>query len=73
MRITTRYGATGEVTLDFPAGATVSSVIADNRVKVALGFGNNVQGIVDGQIQDPGNRLDDGDVLTVETKANAKA
>jgi len=73
MRITVRYGVTAEFTNDFPARSTVGSVLSNSSVKAALGFGNNVQGVVEGQIQDNNHVLEDGDVLTVETKANAKA
>lgn len=72
INVTIRFGA-GEVTLPFSAGSTAGSVLADGRVKAALGFGDNTQAVQDGVVLRPGTPLEANDVITVETKANQKA
>lgn len=71
--VTIRFGSTNELTREFAAGTTVGSVLSDRNLQASLGFGGNVQAVVDGQVQQSNSPLTDGDVVTIETKANSKA
>lgn len=71
--ITTRFGATNELTKEFSEGTTVSQLLSNQSVKATLGFGDNVQAVVNGSILAGNTVLDDGDVVTIESKANSKA
>lgn len=71
--ITTRFGATNELTKGFPEGTRVSQLLSNQSVKATLGFGDNVQAVVNGSILAVNTVLDDGDVVTIESKANSKA
>lgn len=73
IEITIRYGATTEIKRSFPEGTTVGTIINDRNLQAYVGFGSNVQGVVNGEVQDIHASLEDGDILVVETKANAKA
>lgn len=71
--ITIRYGATNEVTKSVRPGTTVAQVLGDISIQGVLGFGSNVQALVDGQVLNGTASVSDGDVLVIETKANSKA
>lgn len=73
MTVTIRFGASNELSKAVPAGTTVGTILRDANVKAVLGFGDNVQAVVDGVVQRDTAPLDDGDVVTVETRANSKA
>jgi len=70
---TIEYGDNNSLTKSFPDGTTFAQVLADAAVKAVLGFGDNVEGVVDGVVQPGANRIDDGDVILVQVKANTKA
>jgi len=71
--VTVRYGATGELTREFTNGTTAGSVLSNTGIQAALGFGSNVQAVVEGQVLRNETPLSNGDVVTVETRANSKA
>lgn len=71
--INIRFGATNELTKELPEGTTVAALLANQSVKVGLGFGDNVQAVVNGSILSGSTVLDDGDAVTIESKANSKA
>lgn len=73
INITVRFGSTNEITKEVRDGITVDQVLRDASFKAALGFGDNVQGLIDGAVQPGSNTLEDGDTLVVETRANSKA
>lgn len=71
--VTIRYGAGDEMTKAFDDGATVRDVLTNTAVKAALGFGDNVRALIDGVEQTSDTELTDGDIITIETRANQKA
>lgn len=73
MQITIRFGSTNELTRTVNDRYTVGDVLNDSNIRAALGFGSNVQALVDGQVQNSSTRLEDGDLVVIETKANSKA
>lgn len=73
MQVTIRFGLANELTKDVPEGTSVGTLIHDRSIASALGYGSNVQAVVDGVVQSDNSPLSDGDVVTIETKANSKA
>lgn len=73
MTVTIRFGPANELTREFARNTTVSTLLGDRGIQSALGFGSNVQAVIDGEVQNPASPLADGDVVLIETKANAKA
>lgn len=73
INITIRFGASNELNRGFSEGTTVGTILADRNLKAVLGFGDNVQAVIDGQVQPTSAPIGDGDVVTIETRANSKA
>ncbi len=73
INVTLRYGVSNELTRAVDAGTTVGQVLRNTSFQAALGFGSNTQAVIDGVVQRDTAPLSDGDVITIETKANAKA
>lgn len=74
MNITINYGTGNSISRsDFPQGTTIAQVLADPRVKGALGYGSNVEAHLDGIPQPGTNTVQDGDVLSIHDKACNKA
>lgn len=73
MSITVKYGSGNSLTKTFPVGTTVDGVLKNDAIKGALGFGNNVEGHVDGVPQTGSTSLRDGITLAVYDKACQKA
>lgn len=70
--ITVKYGvATRNTTV--ADGATIGDVLKDTTSKVMLGYGDNVQAVIYGNIQDSSTVVPDGVTIDVEAKANQKA
>lgn len=71
-QITVQYGSqklTREVSDDFNVG----NIKTDSHFKAGLGFGDNVNVLVDGVIMDSDAEVDDGETAVVETACNTKA
>lgn len=73
MQITVHYGI--EQTEKFFSGNNISvgEVIGNSTIRAALGYGDNVKGLVSGVEQPHSSMLSDGDHLYIEVKANSKA
>jgi hypothetical protein len=71
--VTVRYGLSNELTREFKEGTTVGSVLGDPNIMAALGMGSNVVGKIDGSTMEMNHRLEDGDEMDVEVRANTKA
>lgn len=67
------YGADNSLTRSVPQGTKVGQLLADPAIKAALGFGDNVQAVIDGARQEAGATLRNGDEIVVESRACAKA
>lgn len=72
IKVQIAFGA-NSVNFTFPEGSTASAVVRDNRVQAALGYGDNVQAVINGVVLQDRTPVEDGDSITVETKANQKA
>jgi molybdopterin converting factor small subunit len=72
MQIIIEYGL-NSLTKDVQAGATVSDLVNDENIQAALGFGENVDVLVDNVVVGSYTVLSDGDEIVVRAKANAKA
>jgi hypothetical protein len=73
MNITIEYGINNSLTKSFPEGSTYGTIINDSAVKAVLGYGSNVQTIVDGVAQPLTHQAANGDVILVQVQANTKA
>lgn len=71
--VTVRFGASNELTREVADNTTVGDILRNSTFQAALGFGANVQAVVDGAVQPDRTTLSNGDIITVETKANSKA
>lgn len=73
MIVNVHYGI-DEVPKNFDRDSiSVGEVIANSTVKSALGYGDNVKGLVSGVEVPNSAMLTDGDHLYIEVKANSKA
>ena len=71
-QITVKYGLfTRNVTVS--ENANIASVVSDAGNKAYLGYGDNVQALVFGVVQDSGAIIPDGAIVEIEAKANQKA
>lgn len=70
--ITVKYGLSGSITLDFDYGTTVSQVLADSRVRNALGLPENFVVLSHGEEVDSAFRLTVPTTLRVEKQACTK-
>lgn len=73
MQVTFRFGPTNELSKNLREGTTVQQALSDSSLKAGLGFGDNVQAIIDDTVQSGSTTLNDGDIVTIETRANSKA
>jgi hypothetical protein len=71
--ITTSFGIGNTVTLQFPTPITVRTLLADVRVKGALGFGDKVSALINGQEVSDDFTLYGGESVVVQNRACAKA
>lgn len=71
--VTVRFGVSNELSKAVSENTTVGQLVNDRNIQATLGFGANVQAVIDGTVQPDNAPLSDGDVITVETKANTKA
>jgi hypothetical protein len=72
IQVTVRYGmAKRETTV--AEGTTIARILSDANNKAVLGYGDNVQAVVFGSVQELGTKVEDGMTIEVEAKANEKA
>lgn len=71
--VTFRYGATRELTRDIASHTTVNDVLRDASIKAGLGLPENVSAVCNGRTLSGQDRFNDGDVVTFEKQAAAKA
>lgn len=71
--VTISYGPANSVTRQFNEGATVGDVLKDTNLRAVLGFGENVQALIDRTPMSPTTSLNDGDEVNLEVVANQKA
>ena len=71
--VTVKYGIGNEVIKEYEDGITIQDVLGDTDVRAQLGFGTNVNTLVNDEYADPSYELEDGDVLIIEQRASQKA
>jgi hypothetical protein len=70
--VTIKYGL-NSLTKDITEGASVADLINNEDIQAALGFGENVDALIDGSVVGGFTTLSAGDQIVVRAKANAKA
>lgn len=68
-----RYGAQEEITRTYDSQPRLRDITGDNQVRAALGFGDNVRGLVSGVEMGPDSYIPNGSLVVIETRANQKA
>ena len=71
--ITIKYGFGNSIIKEVPVGTTVGDIIGDGGFQSALGYGNDVVARVTNQTVENGTVLNNGALLSLEKRANAKA
>lgn len=70
--ITIKYGV-DQLTKQVDADFTVSDLKADDAIRAGLGYGDNINVLINGVAQNDCVNIPDGAVVTIETAANTKA
>ena len=72
MKYTVKYGV-DEVTRNPSTPPTIGDIRQDDNLQATLGYGDNINLLVNGVAQGDCTLVPDGAVVTVETAANQKA
>jgi len=72
MQTTVKYNV-DSITRTFTTTPTFAQLVADQTIKMALGYGDNVRALVNGIEQPANNLVPDGVEVRIETRANSKA
>jgi hypothetical protein len=70
MSIMIRFGVSNQVTRDVAAFPTTNSILRDPSLRQGLGFGENVEAVVNGSADI--HNLTDGDIVDIRSKSNTK-
>jgi hypothetical protein len=70
--ITIKYGV-DSITKQVDAGFTIGDLKGDDGIRAGLGYGDNVNALINGVAQGCSTVIPDGAVVTIETAANTKA
>ena len=73
IEVTVKYGLSKTATVDVRDGTTVREILANQNLKMLLGFPENVTAVSDGVTLSPDDEVNDGDVIQLEKQAAAKA
>lgn len=71
-KVTIKFGAGNELTKQFDAGTSVGDIINDDAIQSNLGFGDDVEGYVDGAAVGEDYQPREGQVVSLRTRANTK-
>lgn len=71
--VTFKSGISKSLTTEIEEGTTLGGALAKRELAAVLGYGENVGGQVNGTLEDDSYTLEDGDVVTIVTKATTKA
>ncbi len=72
MQVTVKFGL-NSLTREYEEGTTVGAIVTDPDVQAALGFGENIDPSIEGQVVGNSTFSSHGDLIVVRTKANVKA
>lgn len=71
--VTVSFGLDNSVTTSrYPEGSTVGTLVRDSWTKQALGFGDNVEAVINGVAMPECTPLAAGMIVTLRTKAGSK-
>lgn len=71
--VTVRFGGGNVLTRQYPVGTRVSQIVNDPSVRAALGYGENVNVMIDRRHVDLNYSVGSSVELVIETRANSKA
>ena len=71
--VTFRYGLGREIVRDIPANQTLRDILGNQEIRAGLQLPENVSAVVDGRTLSANDTFNDGDVVTFEKQAAAKA
>jgi hypothetical protein len=72
MLVTLKYGL-NSLTKNVESGSTINDVVQDPDNQAGLGYGENVDTLVEGTVVEGFTSLAEGDTIELRTKANTKA
>jgi len=73
MQVTIKYGPGNQLTRTLDPGAVMGDIIHDENIRAVLGFGDNVEPRVDGEVvRSASHPLRSGDTISLVTKAHSK-
>lgn len=72
MQVTIKFGLGNQITKTYASGSTVGTILSDRNLLAALGAGDNIQAVIDGEVQSSDSPLSAGDVVILEAKAHKK-
>lgn len=73
MKIRVTFGAGNAIERQFPSGTTIGAITGDRNIQAALGYGQNVQALVDRRAVGNQCQLYDDTTIELETISNRKA
>ena len=71
--VTVKFGPSNSFVVDDGKYVDVSDILNDSALASLLGFGDNVVAFVDGSEVDADFDLNDGDIVSLQTKAHGKS
>lgn len=72
MQVTIKYGVES-LTKTYPSTPTIGQITSDPSIRAALGFGDNVNALINGVAQPSTVGVPENSVVVIETAANRKA
>lgn len=73
IEVTLRFGLTKMLTVEVPEGTTVGTLLSNPNYKASLGYGENVNAVIDGTTVSSADTVSDGDTIVLEKQAASKA
>lgn len=73
IKVTVSFGLDNSRSWNVNSGTRVRDLLADVNLRAQLNFGDNVDAYIGATVVQGTYQLNNGDVVTLQTKANAKA
>lgn len=73
VNVTVQFGGGNRVTRSYPVGTRLSAIVGDPHVKATLGYGDNIQVLIDRRHVGLDYTVGTDLIVSIETKANQKA
>jgi molybdopterin converting factor small subunit len=71
--VTIKHGLTGRLTKEVEMGTTVGQLIRDPNTRGSLGYGENVNALINGDSVGMDEEVEDGDVILIQKSEAKKA